>query len=183
MSQPSPFRPRTHVEPTVVERSIANDSLRPGPAEQHEEVHTLNPSGVERHERIVQDPTGVIHQERQVENHGAERLFALARATQLVWLIVSAIDGLIALRVVLKLLAANPANSFASFIYAVSAIFLGPFFGLTGTPQAGQMVLEISSLIAMAIYALVGWIVVKLLWVLFLPSTARSQSTYDRYRG
>ncbi len=183
MSQRLPFRTPSEDDPgpTVVV-SPADEPLRSAPIQQHEEIHSRDPNGLERHEHAVQDPAGFVHQERRVENHGAERLITIAKTTQFVWLIVSAIDGLIALRVILKLMAANPSNSFANFIYNFSDVFLGPFYGLTGTPRAGQMVLEISSLIAMAVYALVGWVIVKLVWLFMAPTTARSETTYDRYR-
>jgi len=42
-------------------------------------------------------------------------------------------------------------------IYGFTNLFLFPFVGLTGTPAAGGMVLEISSVIAMLVYALAGW--------------------------
>jgi len=101
----------------------------------------------------------------------------------MVWLVISAIEIVIGLRVVLRLLAANPQNGFASFVYAVSRIFLGPFFDLTVSPQAGQIVLEIPSLIAMAVYALLGWAIVKAIWLIFAPVQSRSETTYNRYRS
>jgi hypothetical protein len=58
--------------------------------------------------------------------------------------------------------------------------FLLPFQGLTATPSAAGMVLEIPTLIAMLVYLLMAWVVVRLIWVLFDRPTARSVSTYER---
>jgi branched-subunit amino acid ABC-type transport system permease component len=52
-------------------------------------------------------------------------------------------------------------------IYKFTDLFLWPFAGLTATPAAGGMVLEISTLIALVIYALIGWAIERLIWVLF----------------
>jgi YggT family protein len=102
---------------------------------------------------------------------------------QLVWLLVGIIEALIGARVVLKFIAANPENAFAQFVYNASAVFLAPFFGLTGSPAAGGSVLEVPSLIAMAVYAFVGWGLVQLAGMLFGRSVTRSTSTYDRSRS
>jgi len=73
---------------------------------------------------------------------------------------------LIGLRVVLRLIAANPANPFARLVYSLSGVFVWPFLSLTRAPSANGAVLEISSLIAMFVYALIGWIIVQLVWIL-----------------
>jgi hypothetical protein len=74
---------------------------------------------------------------------------------------------LIALRILLKLIGANPGSPIAALIYAFTDLFLFPFAGLTPTPAAGGMVLEISSIFAMLIYALVAWAIERIIWVIF----------------
>src|SRR5437899_592697 len=66
---------------------------------------------------------------------------------QIVWLATGLVEALIGLRFVLKLIAANPNNVFASFIYRVTRILMIPFADLTITPSAGGVVLEINALI------------------------------------
>lgn len=93
--------------------------------------------------------------------------YMLRKVNQIIWLVAVVLEVLIAFRVFLKLIAANPQSGFASFIYSVTAPFLAPFAGLTSTPTASGSVLEISSIIAMAVYALVFWLiayVVRLVW-------------------
>lgn len=96
-----------------------------------------------------------------------ERRIFTFKATQLIWLLVGILEGLLALRVLLKLIAANPGSPVAAFIYAITGLFLGPFRGLTPTPAAGGMVLEISTLFAMLIYGLIGWALERLVWLIF----------------
>ena len=102
----------------------------------------------------------------QKEPERERRIFTF-KATQLVWWLLGILEAFLALRFVLKLIAANPANPFAVFIYGFTNLFLFPFVGLTATPAAGGMVLEISTLIAMLVYGLVGWAVERLIWVVF----------------
>jgi len=95
-----------------------------------------------------------------------QRVFSF-KATQLVWLFFGILEGLIALRILLKLIAANPNSPFAAMLYRFTDLFLFPFAGLTATPSAGGMVLELSSFIALIFYALIAWVVARLVWVIF----------------
>jgi len=85
----------------------------------------------------------------------------------MIWLLVVMLEGLIALRIGLKLIGANADNPFAALIYGFTNLFLFPFVGLIGTPTAGGMVLEISSMIAMVVYGLTGWAFERMVWVIF----------------
>lgn len=89
------------------------------------------------------------------------------KTMQIIWLATAALEFLFAMRFFLKLLDANPSAGFAVFVYNVSAVFLFPFMGLTSTPSAGGAIFEISTLIAMVVYAIVGWLLVRLVRVVF----------------
>ena len=92
-------------------------------------------------------------QTTQEEPEQERRIFTF-KATQVIWLLLGILEVMLALRFVLKLIAANPASPIAAAIYSFTDLFLFPFAGLTATPAVGGMVLEISTLIAMAIYFL-----------------------------
>jgi hypothetical protein len=94
------------------------------------------------------------------------RIFTF-KATELVWLLFGILEVLLGLRFALKLIAANPASPIAALIYGITDLFLFPFFGLTVTPSAAGMVLELSTLFAMLIYALVAWAIERTIWVIF----------------
>lgn len=102
----------------------------------------------------------------QREPNREQRIFTF-KATYIIWLLVVMLEGLIALRIGLKLIGANADSPVAALIYGVTNLFLFPFVGLTGTPTAGGMVLEISSLIAMVVYGLAGWAFERMVWVIF----------------
>lgn len=89
------------------------------------------------------------------------------KITYIIWLVFGILESLILLRVGLKLIAANPASPFAALIYNLTDIFLFPFVGLTSTPASGGMVLEISSIIAIFVYALLAWALERIVWIIF----------------
>ena len=89
------------------------------------------------------------------------------RATNVVWTIIGLIEILIGLRILLKLIAANPANGFVNFIYNFSGVFVSPFVGIVHDIRSGNAVLEVNSLIAMLVYLLIGWIAVRVIWLIF----------------
>lgn len=136
---------------------------------------------INRQEQInVQQQGGYQQKTYVVEDLNASRRVTVSRIAQLIWLFFGVIEALIGIRIVLKLIAANPANPFANLIYRFTDLFLWPFSGLTVTPQAQGMVLEISSLIAIVVYALIAWILVKLVWLLFYQPASRSVRTVER---
>ena len=154
--------------------------IEPRPVENTEQS-VQSTAGVEQHERVVTDGGGVAHSERSTRDVGAEQQLNILKISQVVWLFVGIVEVLIGMRVLLKLIGANPANDFAGFVYSFAGVFLAPFFGLTGSPSSGGMVLEIPSLIAMLVYGLLGWAVVHVILPLFDRQATRSTSTYDRY--
>jgi uncharacterized protein YggT (Ycf19 family) len=87
-------------------------------------------------------------------------------ASRLVWFIAGILLTLLAFRFVFILLGANRANAFADFIYDVSHPFAAPFFGLFNyDTDYGVAKLELSTLVAMAVYALVAYAIVRLLTI------------------
>jgi hypothetical protein len=98
--------------------------------------------------------------------------------TGLVYFLFGLIEIAIALRILLKLLAANPNAGFSQFIYGVTGPFVAPFAGIIGQPAASNgSVFELSSVLALIIYLLLSWIVAKLLQLLIdRPSTGVSAS-------
>lgn len=88
------------------------------------------------------------------------------RIVNVVWLLSGVLEGLIAIRVLLKLIAANPNSPFASFVYSVTGPFLALFRNLVTNPMYQGGVFELTSLIAMIVYSLATWVVVRLIWLI-----------------
>jgi hypothetical protein len=82
---------------------------------------------------------------------------------RVVYTILGIINGILAIRFVLVLLGANPANAFANLIYTLSRPLVAPFIGLFNyQPQYGVVRFEFETLIAMAVYTLLAWIIIRL---------------------
>ncbi len=111
----------------------------------------------------------------------AHRENQIFRINGLIWFVFGVVEALIGIRVILKLLEANPANAFADFIYGASKIFLAPFFGLVGEPTANGSVLELTSIIAMLVYLLIGWGITRLVSLVMMPSDVRHMRTVRRH--
>lgn len=102
----------------------------------------------------------------QSEPEREQRIFSF-KATQLVWLLFGILEALIALRIGLKLIGANPESPIVALIYGFTFLFLFPFEGLVASPVFGNMVLELSSMFAMLIYGLIAWAVERVIWLIF----------------
>ena len=98
---------------------------------------------------------------------GSEQRVATFKATQLIWLLLGILEALIALRFIFKLVGVNEANSFATLLYGVTGFFLAPFASLAKAPAAGGSVFEVSSIIAMVVYLLIGWALERIVYVFF----------------
>lgn len=108
---------------------------------------------------VVRDDADVVH-ERAVDSDAAP---ANVVAKRIVYYITGVIIAFLVLRLLLLLAAANQGNGFVDFMYAVSGFFAAPFFGIFSyTPTYGQSVFEVSTVVAIIIYALLGWGIAKL---------------------
>jgi hypothetical protein len=84
-------------------------------------------------------------------------------AQRVIWYVAGVIIAALAVRIVLLLLAANEGSPFVDFVYNLSNFFAWPFFGIFSyKPTYGQSVFEVSSLVAIAVYALVALGLAKL---------------------
>ena len=83
----------------------------------------------------------------------------------MVWFVAGLIDVLIALRFGLKLLGASTQSAFVTFIYGTTAALVAPFRGIFPDSGQGFFIFEPSSLMAIAIYTLIGWGVATLIQI------------------
>ncbi len=90
-----------------------------------------------------------------------------------------ALEIALAFRVLLKLIAANPLSPFTMFIYHLTRLFVAPFSGITATPDVSGSVLEISSIIGMIAYAVLYWLLIRLIWIIFNPTEPSDASRYE----
>jgi uncharacterized protein YggT (Ycf19 family) len=119
-------------------------------------------SGTVREESTVTNETGVapVREASVVKSSTPAR-----RVTEAIYLLFGVIDGLLLIRLVLKLLGANPHAGFASFTYGVTDFLLAPFHGLLPTYVSGQTVFELSLIIAILIYSLLALALARLVGI------------------
>jgi len=90
------------------------------------------------------------------------------RLVQAVYLMFGMVEALLVIRFLLRALAANADAGFAQAVYAITGVLVAPFTGLFGTPQiATGAALEVSTLLAMVVYAVMGSLVARAAWLLF----------------
>jgi hypothetical protein len=122
--------------------------------------------------------TEVTSSQREPERE--QRIFTF-KVTQLIWLLLGILEAMIALRIGLMLIGANPDSPIVAMIYGFTYLFLFPFAGLVGSPAVGNMVLELSSMFAMLIYALLAWAAERTVWLIFYrprgPVVGTTQTT------
>jgi hypothetical protein len=129
--------------------------VREEPPTRTTEIHTTPAprASVDHFDAVAYDP------------YEGRRLVAY-RLTQVIYWVFALIEGLIAIRLILKLLGANPSAGFAQFIYGITATLVAPFVGLFSNPTYQNSILELGSIVALIVYALVAWLLVKLVWIL-----------------
>ena len=108
-----------------------------------------NRSDVVADEPVAADDTAVV-----APNYGINII------SRIIWFVAGVILLLLAFRFVLALLGANTTNAFAQFIYNTSHPFVAPFFNLFSynNIQYGVSRFEIYTLVAMAVYAAIAWV-------------------------
>jgi hypothetical protein len=87
------------------------------------------------------------------------------RATQVVWYIAGLIEVILGLRFLLRLVGANPAAGFVDFIYALAHPFVAPFNGIVHNVSIEGSVFDWNTLIAMIVYWIVAWAIVRLFFI------------------
>jgi YggT family protein len=127
-----------------------------------------------REETVVTQQPGYAATEQVTRDVAAERRQTWFMVNRIMWSVVGLLEIFLGLRFALKLIAANPASGFAAFIYGVTGPFIAPFALLIGTPTSGGIILELTTLIAMSIYALIFWGIVHVLQIVAERPSART---------
>ena len=91
------------------------------------------------------------------------------RAAAVVGFVVGAVDIFIAARFLGKLLGASAQTAFVSFINTVSGPLVAPFQGIFGNGGSKTNSFETADLVAIAVYAVIGWGLVMLIRIVTAP--------------
>jgi len=85
------------------------------------------------------------------------------RGQNVIYYILGVIESLLGLRLLFKLLGANPSSGFVNFLYSLTRIFISPFVGIFKTVSTAESVFEPATAVAMVIYALIAYGIASLL--------------------
>lgn len=141
---------------TEVTTKTTGNELRNQELNRHEAEVDLN---VERHQDL-----NLNEKKRGIA--AANQNSSIARVINIVYFMFGALELLLAVRVILQLVGVNAENGFASFIYGLSAPFVALFASLMQNPAlSATSVLEVTTLIAMLVWAIVAWLTGRLLWL------------------
>ena len=84
-------------------------------------------------------------------------------AARFIWTILTIVNGLLALRFLLKLFAANPAAGFTTGIYNLTAPLVNPFINVIRSSRvSGLGIVEWFTILAMIVYWLIAYALVRL---------------------
>ncbi len=100
----------------------------------------------------------------------------LYRGTQIIWYILGLVETILIFRFLLKLFGANASAGFTDFIYTLSTPFIIPFTTVFGTSRVENSVFEWTTILAMAVYLLIGWGIIKMLSMSKTVSTPEAAS-------
>jgi uncharacterized protein YggT (Ycf19 family) len=123
--------------------------------------------------RTVVETTGVAPSQSAAPVEAATHNY---RAVQIIWFVTSLITTLIAIRFVLKLLGASTQSGFVTFIYGLTDALVAPFRAIFPATSGQSSTVDVASLVAIVVYALVGWGLVSLTKLITAPRGARSVS-------
>ena len=127
--------------------------------EKRERIEVIQGEGIERRQRVVETaPSG-------------RRVF-VARFSQFLWIVVSAIVALLAIRFAFVLISANAATGFVNFIYQVSDPLVAPFKNIVNTPG-----FDMGAIIAIFVYMIVGWLIITLFRLIFSDTNRLRHTT------
>ena len=123
-----------------------------------------------RHEQTIDRIAEQNQKLHLAENHraveAANQNSAIARVVNIVYYLFGIVQVILVIRVLLHLVAANSSNAFANIIDTISYPVVVLFSNLVQNPVLGTTsVLEITTIIAMVVWAIVAWLIARLIWL------------------
>ena len=105
------------------------------------------------------------------------------RAAAVVWFVVGIVEILIAARFLGKLFGASAHSAFVSFIYQVSGPVVAPFTGIFGDTGSRTNTFETASLVALVVYAVIGWGLVVLIRIVTAAEGCKARVLLTGFRS
>lgn len=157
------------------------------PIARESSVHASSNDGVsvesQRESYVDQSGRQVEHKVETYEDKNLRNATLRYWATSIIYFLLSVLEVILGLRFIFRLFGANESNDFILALYNFSHVFVGPFNNIFNDQSIGsRSVFELSTLVAMLIYALIAWGLVALARVLFAPTYGAGQEVVTNRR-
>lgn len=96
-----------------------------------------------------------------------DRTASYSAFDQLIYLIFGVIETLLLIRFLFRATGANPGAGVVDFIYGITDMLMAPFKFIFPSANVAGAVFEWSVLVAMAMYALLAWIIMRLIRIAY----------------
>ncbi len=118
-----------------------------------EEVTTVsNPKQVVKTTTVTPPPVKTEHPQKVFEKKKT-----IFRTYQIIWYLLAVVELLLAFRMGLKAVGANPLSGFSNLVYALSNPLAVPFNGVIPSTISGASILEWSTILASIVYLLLAY--------------------------
>lgn len=128
-------------------------------------------SNLDRRQELRQEEEAFLLKQEERRLKTGQRDSSFAWILNSIYILIGFLEVLLGLRFFLRLMGANTENQFTQFIYGISDIFMTPFATLfispvtedSANPIGEGNVFDLNILVAIVIYALLGWLGVSLI--------------------
>ena len=158
--------------------SLHSNSLPPLPMK-----HARHPTTVEQQETVeIQESTEVettYTTEVDAPPSSSRRQRRTHRTLRFIFVVI---EILLLIRFFLKLVGANPASPFGIFEFGLTDPLAAPFASLLDNPMIGKSVIEFTTILALIMYPIFGWILGRALQLVFYREQGGQQVVRKRRR-
>jgi hypothetical protein len=181
-NQPYPPDPRVqgYQQPPNQNDQVPYEGRGAGAADDTVKTSNSNAAYTQSQHESYVDPMGneVENRAEVYEDENQRRANIRFWIANVTYFVLGVLEIILLLRFLFRLLGANQGNSLVMFLYNLSYVFAAPFKGIFADHALGSNgVFEVSTLIAMVVYALLAWGIVSLGRVIFAPTLSGRQST------
>ncbi len=148
-------------DPAVVRstKTVVNPNIHTPIVDAREEVVDTGNASTLRQTQVINEP--LVKTEHPQKIYEKKKL--ILRTNEIIWVILGIIELILAFRVALKAVGANPYSGFTSFIYSISAPFALPFQGILNSNSGqGGSYFEWSTIIAAVVYFVIAYVIMMI---------------------
>ena len=121
-------------------------------------------------DRVIKKTETVTEDKNNADKSAKRKAYSVFDQT--LFLILGIIEVLLLVRFAFKFTGANPVSGIVSFVYSITDVLMAPFRFIFPTNTVEGATVEWSVIVAMIFYALVAWIIIKIVDITFTGEAA-----------